>query len=132
MDTAEPSEVFAQIGVEGITRLVHAFYQRVPTDPLLGPLYPPEDLAGAEERLRDFLLFRCGGLPRYLETRGHPRLRMRHAPYAISSPLRDRWVELMDQAFAEVNLPPDAAVVLQKFLAHTATFLQNTLDEPSV
>jgi hemoglobin len=130
-DPAEPSAVYDQIGPDGITRIVSAFYRQVPTDDLLGPLYPPEDLAGAEERLCDFLLFRCGGASRYLETRGHPRLRMRHAPFVIGIEQRNRWVELMDRALDEVGLPPEADRVLRRFLQNTATFLINSLDDPN-
>jgi len=125
---AEPSEVFAEIGAERLVRLVAAFYRQVPQDDLLGPLYPPEDLAGAEERLRDFLLFRVGGSERYLATRGHPRLRMRHAPFRISSRERDRWVRLMDAALDECDAPLAAKEVLRRFLHETATFLINTPD----
>ncbi len=128
-DPAEPSSVYDQIGPDGIARLVAAFYRQVPTDDLLGPLYPPQDLAGAEERLRDFLLFRCGGASRYLETRGHPRLRMRHAPFVIGIEQRNRWVELIDRALDEVALPPEADRVLRRFLQNTATFLINSLDD---
>lgn len=127
-EPAEPSTVFDQIGVENLSRVVAAFYRQVPSDELLGPLYPPDDLAGAEQRLRDFLLFRCGGDSRYLETRGHPQLRMRHAPFAIAKPSRDRWVQLMDRALDEVQLPAEADAVLRRFLHETATFLINRPD----
>ena len=79
IDVMEEQEVYRLIGDEGFARLVSAFYRRVPHDDLLGPMYGEDDLAGAEHRLRDFLVFRFGGPPRYIETRGHPRLRMRHA-----------------------------------------------------
>ena len=72
-------ELFDTIGEDGFVRLIRAFYAQVPDDPILGPMYPKEDLAGAEERLRDFLIGRFGGPQRYVERRGHPRLRMRHA-----------------------------------------------------
>ncbi|OYW21665.1 MAG: hemin transporter [Planctomycetales bacterium 12-60-4] len=126
---AEPSTVFDQFGAAGLARLVAAFYRQVPQDDLLGPLYPPEDLAGAEERLCDFLIFRCGGSSRYLETRGHPRLRMRHGPFVIGSAMRNRWVALMDRALDEVAFPPDADAELRRFLHDTATFLINAEDE---
>jgi hemoglobin len=116
---------FEVIGDEGIARLVAAFYRHVPGDPILGPMYPSEDLAGAEERLRNFLRFRFGGRPEYVERRGHPRLRMRHAPFAVTSAARDRWVELMDVAFDEVAFPPEAERPLRAFLHATATFLIN-------
>lgn len=127
-DAAEPSVVFDQIGAERLTELVAAFYRQVPGDPVLGPMYPPHDLAGAEERLRDFLICRCGGSTRYLETRGHPRLRMRHAPFVIGPTARDRWLLLMERALQEVALPPAAADVLWRFLQQTAHFLQNATE----
>lgn len=117
--------VFAAIGEEGFARVVAAFYRRIPADPLLGPMYPPHDLAGAERRLRDFLVGRLGGPPRYVEERGHPRLRLRHAPFAIDAAARDRWLELMGQALDEARLPAEADAVLRPFLAHVATFLIN-------
>jgi hemoglobin len=125
-EPAEPSRVYAEIGPEKLATIVAAFYRQVPGDDLLAPLYPPDDLAGAEERLRDFLLFRCGGESRYLETRGHPRLRMRHAPFRITPAVRDRWVQLMDRALDELKLSPTADDVLRRFLHETATFLMNT------
>ena len=74
---------------------------------------------GAEERLRDFLIGRFGGPPRYIEQRGHPRLRMRHAPFAIDEAARNRWVELMDRALDEARLPDDATSLLREFLHAT-------------
>lgn len=128
MSPAEPSEVFAEIGAERLRQLVAAFYRQIPSDAVLGPLYPPEDLAGAEERLRDFILFRVGGESRYLDTRGHPRLRMRHAPFKIAQRERDRWVDLMDVALHSLDCPAPAKEVLRRFLHETATFLVNTPD----
>jgi len=92
---------------------------------VLGPLYQAHDLAGAERRLRDFLLFRFGGPATYLETRGHPRLRIRHAPFAIGSAARDRWVQVMERALDEADLPEDVHRTLKDFFANTATFLMN-------
>ena len=121
----EEQEIYAVIGQEGFDRLVGAFYRQIPTDPVLGPLYPAQDFEGAEKRLRDFLLFRFGGPATYLETRGHPRLRMRHAPFAIGTAARDRWVELMDRALDEAELPAEAHEALKTFFGATATFLMN-------
>jgi hemoglobin len=118
-------QVYEAIGDEGFTRLVRAFYAQVPADPILGPMYPKEDLAGAEQRLRDFLVGRFGGPPRYLEQRGHPRLRMRHAPFAIDEAARNRWVALMDRALADAQLPGDSTAVLRQFFHSTATFMIN-------
>ena len=117
--------VYERIGEEGFARLVAGFYRQVPGDPVLGPMYPKADLAGAEVRLRDFLVGRFGGPARYIERRGHPRLRMRHMPFAIDAEARNRWVLLMDQALAEAALPEDATEVLRAFFHSTATFLRN-------
>lgn len=117
--------VFAIIGEDGFVRLVAAFYRQIPSDDILGPMYPKHDLAGAEERMRNFLMFRFGGPMTYLETRGHPRLRMRHAPFAITEAARNRWVEIMDRALAEAALPQSAESTLREFFHATATFMQN-------
>ena len=104
---------------------MRAFYAQVPADDILGSMYPADDLAGAEERLRDFLVGRFGGPPRYMEQRGHPRLRMRHMPFAIDATGRNRWVTLMDRALVEAALPDDAVAVLQPFFHHMASFMIN-------
>jgi hemoglobin len=121
-------QVYERIGEEGFTRLVRAFYAQVPADEVLGPMYPPDDLAGAEERLRDFLIGRFGGPPRYVEQRGHPRLRMRHMPFVIDRPARDRWMTLMERALQEVQLPPDVTALMRQFLNQVATFMINRAD----
>ena len=118
-------DVYGAIGEEGFTRLIHAFYAQVPADPILGPMYPKEDLAGAEERLRDFLIGRFGGPQRYIERRGHPRLRMRHMPFAIDEAARNRWVMLMDRALEEAQLPDEVTTLLREFLHGVATFMIN-------
>ncbi len=119
------THVYALIGDDGFTRLVAAFYRRVGTDDLLAPMYPKDDLAGAEERLRAFLIQRFGGPDLYSQQRGHPRLRMRHAPFAINHAGRDRWVALMEQSLAEVQLPPEAERLLRQFFHDAATFMIN-------
>jgi hemoglobin len=124
----EEQEIYSAIGQEGFERLVAAFYRQVPGDDVLGPIYPAHDLPGAEQRLRDFLIFRFGGPPVYLEQRGHPRLRMRHAPFSIGQNERDRWVLLMNRALDEAKLPEPADRVLRAFFAPTATFLINRTD----
>ena len=118
-------DVHPAIGDEGFARLVRAFYAQVPGDEVLGPMYPAHDLAGAEERLRDFLIGRFGGPPHYIERRGHPRLRMRHAPFAIDAAARNRWVTLMDRALDEARLPEEAASALRGFFHAMATFMIN-------
>jgi hemoglobin len=118
-------DVYPQIGEDGFARLVRAFYARVPADDILGPMYPADDLPGAEARLRDFLVGRFGGPPRYVEQRGHPRLRERHAPFAIDQPARDRWMALMGHALDETALPAESDAVLRRFFDDTATFMIN-------
>jgi|SRR5579862_291735 hemoglobin len=117
--------VYALIGEEGFVRLVGAFYKQVPGDAVLGPMYAGRDLGESEERLRDFLVFRFGGPSRYLDRRGHPRLRMRHMMFPIDQRARDRWVQLMGSAFEEAKLPADAERVLRSFFESTASFLIN-------
>jgi hemoglobin len=121
----EELNVYALIGEEGFARLVGAFYRQVPHDEILGQMYPREDLAGAEERLRDFLIGRLGGPQRYIERRGHPRLRARHMPFRIDRAARDRRIALMENAFAEAALVPEAEAFLREFLSQMATFMIN-------
>ena len=123
-------DIYAQIGEEGFARLVRAFYKQVPADDILGPMYPPDDLPGAEQRLRDFLVGRFGGPQRYMESRGHPRLRMRHMPFRLDQAARDRWVQLMDKALAEAALPAESTAALREFFHHMATFLMNSTEQP--
>jgi hemoglobin len=118
-------QLFEQVGEEGFTRLVRAFYAQVPGDSILGPMYPGDDLPGAEERLRDFLIGRFGGPQRYIERRGHPRLRMRHMPFTIDQAARDRWMTLMDRALDEARLPVEATSLLREFFHAMATFMIN-------
>lgn len=124
-DEAAVSAIYQTIGEETLTQVVASFYRRVPTDEILGPMYPPEDLAGAERRLLGFLRFRFGGPQDYIMERGHPRLRMRHAPFVVDAAARDRWFELMSAAVREANVPEPAATTMLDFLADIATFLIN-------
>lgn len=119
------ADIYARIGEDGFARLVAAFYAQVPADEVLGPMYPADDMEGAEQRLRDFLVGRFGGPPRYEERRGHPRLRMRHLPYQLDQDARDRWVQLMDRALDEAALPPEVTQFLRHFFHEMATFLMN-------
>ena len=121
----QEAEVFSLIGEEGFARLVAAFYRQVPADDVLGPLYPKDDLAGAEARLRLFLIQRFGGPEIYSQLRGHPRLRMRHAPFAVDMVARSRWLKLMAAAFGEAKLPAQVETLLGKYFNETATFLVN-------
>lgn len=124
-NTLTENEIYKAIGSEGISRLVRAFYQQVPQDDVLGPMYPEDDLPGAEDRLRMFLIFRFGGPQDYLQHRGHPKLRLRHAPFPVDQTARDRWVMLMDNALQSCQFPPEPSHVIRVFLANVATFLIN-------
>ena len=119
-------DVYAAIGDDGFQRLVAAFYRQIPGDCILGPMYPASDLAGAEDRLRLFLIGRFGGPPTYIEQRGHPRLRMRHHPFQVDQAARDRWMELMGRAMDEARLPEEAATVLRGFFDSMSSFMINS------
>ena len=118
-------DVYAAIGEDGFRRLIAAFYRQVPGDDILGAMYPPHDLAGAEQRLRDFLIGRFGGPQRYIEQRGHPRLRMRHMPFAVNPAARERWLQLMTHALDEVQLPPEIDAFLREFFDGVSAMLVN-------
>ena len=121
----EEETIFQQLGEEGFERFVGAFYRQVKTDDLIGPMYPADDWEGSEKRLRDFLVGRFGGPLRYIEERGHPRLRMRHMPFAIGEAERDRWLELMSAALEESKIAEGPRVVLWEFFKATADFMRN-------
>ncbi len=124
MEAATPS-VYAQLGDEGFQRLVAAFYRLVAEDAILRPLYPEQDLAGAERRLRLFLIQYFGGPNRYSAERGHPRLRMRHAPFVIGPVERDHWIAAMTAALAEAQILEPARSEMKGYFERTATFLIN-------
>ena len=118
--------IYETIGEDGITRMVRAFYRQVPADDVLAPMYPKDDLEGSEERLRDFLLYRFGGPQRYIETRGHPRLRMRHAPFPIDQRARDRWVKAHGRCRGRCRAAaPDRRHAQENSSVNVATFLIN-------
>jgi hemoglobin len=121
-------DIYTIIGEDGFERLVAAFYRQIPSDDILGPMYPKDDLAGAEGRLRDFLVGRFGGPQRYVEARGHPRLRIRHAPFPIGAAARERWLTLMTRALVETELPPAVDAYLRQFFVAVANMLINRPD----
>ena len=121
----EEVDIYARVGEDGFRRLVAAFYRQVSDDSILGPMYPREDLVGAEERLRDLLVGRFGGPQRYIEQRGHPRLRQRHMPFAIGQEARERWLQLMTRALDEAAFPAEADAFLREFFAAVSTMLIN-------
>jgi hemoglobin len=117
--------LYINLGQEGITQLVAAFYKQVPNDDILGPMYPSHEMDAAEARLRDFLIYRLGGPQTYIEQRGHPRLRMRHMPFAIDVNARNRWIELMTHALDEIEISAKDRELMLAFFEHLATFMIN-------
>jgi hemoglobin len=126
MSQIEDHQIAEAIGEAMIADVVAAFYRRVPEDRILGPLYPADDMDGAAARLTGFLIFRFGGSQDYLQQRGHPALRMRHAPFVVNQAARDHWYALMDAAINECEVPEPAATAMRQFLSNTATFLINS------
>lgn len=117
--------LYEMLGEDGFDRLTRAFYDQVPDDEVLAPMYPEGGMEEARIRLRDFLVGRFGGPQRYVEQRGHPRLRMRHMPFAIDGEARNRWMELMSNAMGTVQLPREAREGLLEFFGQVATFMIN-------
>jgi hemoglobin len=112
-------------GEETFRRLVHAFYQGVAADPVLRPVYPAKDLGPAEEHLRLFLMQYWGGPGTYSEQRGHPRLRMRHARFAIGEAERDAWLRHMRAALDQLGLDAEHDTQLWDYLVMAAHSLVN-------
>ncbi|GAB2986932.1 globin [Nocardioides montaniterrae] len=118
---------YDQIGGEDtIRRIVAAFYAGVAHDEVLRPMYPEADLGPAEERFRLFLAQYWGGPTTYSELRGHPRLRMRHAPFVVDEAARDRWLGHFRAALDEVQLPPEQDRAFWDYVTHAANFMVNT------
>ncbi len=115
-------------GAQTFRRLVGRFYSSVATDPVLRPLYPEEDLTDAADRLRMFLEQYWGGPRTYGERRGHPRLRMRHAPFQVTPQARDHWLMHMRDAVDSLDLPTEAEQLLWRYLESAAHSLVNTFE----
>jgi hemoglobin len=123
---ARTDSLFAAVGgEETFRRLVDAFYRGVADDPVLRPLYPERDLGPAAERLRMFLIQYWGGPSTYSEQRGHPRLRMRHAPFTIDEAARDAWLRHMRAALDSLDLAPAYEQELWNYLRMAAESLRN-------
>ena len=112
-------------GAPVFSALVAHFYAGVRTDPVLAPLYPQDDWDGAETRLRSFLEQYWGGPTTYSQERGHPRLRMRHAPFAIGTAERDAWLRHMRAAVDSLELTPEHDAALWGYLEMAALSMQN-------
>ncbi|WFE46825.1 globin [Verrucosispora sp. WMMD1129] len=112
-------------------RLVEEFYAGIAADPLLRPMYPEEDLGPAADRMRLFLMQYWGGPNTYSAQRGHPRLRMRHAPFRIGAAERDAWLRHMRRAVDSLDLPPALATELWNYLERAAYFMVNDMADPA-
>jgi hemoglobin len=122
---AQPATIYEQVGgFEAFRRLVDAFYDGVESDAVLRPLYP-ESLDGPREHLSLFLAQYFGGPATYSEQRGHPRLRMRHFPFAIGRRERDAWVAHMLEAVDSTGVAEPARSEMREYFQNAATFLIN-------
>jgi len=121
-----PDSVYAAIGGEAtFTVLVDVFYAGVAGDPVLRAFYPEDDLGPAAERLRLFLMQYWGGPSTYSDERGHPRLRMRHVPFAINVAARDRWLTHMRRALDALALPPAYDELMWRYFTTAADSMRN-------
>jgi hemoglobin len=121
------ADFYTRVGGEQTFRtLVQRFYSSVASDPTLRPLYPEEDLAPAAERLTLFLIQYWGGPTTYSQSRGHPRLRIRHAPFVIGTAERDAWLRHMREALDSLQLDPELAAELWKYLSMAAESMRNS------
>lgn len=127
----QPGETFFDEigGAETITRIVARFYEGVSDDEVLRPLYPEEDLGPAEERFRLFLMQYWGGPTTYSENRGHPRLRMRHAPFAVTPKAAEHWLLHFKAGLDSVDLTPEQRERFWDYVTHAAQFMVNTLED---
>jgi len=112
-------------GTPFFEQLVEAFYNGVEADPLLRPIYP-NDLVSARARLLGFLVQYWGGPTTYSDERGHPRLRMRHAPYVIGQAERDAWMTNMESAISHVKPEPAIEAALKDYFETAATHMINS------
>ena len=120
---------FERVGGEAVfQKLAAEFYRGVSGDPLLSPMYPPDDMAGAERRLRMFLEQYWGGPDTYQQERGHPRLRMRHAQFPIGPKARDAWLSHMRVAVDSLKLSPADDAELWGYLQRAAHAMLNTFE----
>ncbi len=116
-------------GMPTIRKIVDRFYKGIATDELIRPMYPEEDLGPAAERLTLFLAQYWGGPTTYSDNRGHPRLRMRHAPFAVSPAAKDRWLHHFRAGLDAANLTPEQDATFWAYAEHAAQFMVNTFEE---
>ncbi len=116
-------------GMPTFVKIVDRFYEGVATDEVLRPLYPEEDLAPAAERFTLFLAQYWGGPTTYSDNRGHPRLRMRHAPFAVTPKAAQRWLHHFRAGLDAANLTPEQDAKFWDYVTHAAQFMVNTFEE---
>ena len=115
-------------GSETFSLLAHRFYVAVATDPLLAPMYPADDMAGAQERLQLFLEQYWGGPTTYQDRRGHPRLRMRHADFHIATPEHDAWLRCRHAAVIALPIAEELKEELWTYFQYAAHSMKNSPD----
>lgn len=118
-------------GMDTIRTIVDAFYAEVAADELMRPMYPEEDLGPAAERLTLFLAQYWGGPTTYSDTRGHPRLRMRHAPFEVTPTAAQHWLSHMRAGLDAAQLTPEQDARFWDYVTHAAQFMVNTPDPVS-
>jgi hemoglobin len=116
-------------GLDTFRLLVVKFYEGVADDEVLRPLYPEEDLGPAIERFTMFLVQYWGGPTTYSDQRGHPRLRMRHAPFAVTPLAKEHWLRHFRAALDEVALTAEQDARFWDYVTHAAQFMVNTFEE---
>ena len=127
--TEEPASLFERVGgMPFFAALAGRFYAGVADDPVLRPLYPPE-LDAAQDRLKLFLAQYWGGPTTYSDSRGHPRLRMRHAPFAVTPVAAQHWLEHFRAALDAVELTPEQDARFWDYVTHAAQFMVNTFEQ---
>ncbi len=119
-----PDTIYAQLGADAFWRIARAFYARIETHPRLRPMFP-EDLSDAVRNQAEFLIQYFGGPSDYSARKGHPRLRMRHAPFRIGLSERNDWVDTMREALNDAQIAPSARAPMMAYFEHTATFMIN-------
>ncbi len=117
-------------GLPVVERIVARFYEGVASDPVLRPMYPDEDLAdgAAARRLTLFMAQYWGGPSTYSEERGHPRLRMRHAPFAVTPKAREAWLRHFREGLDSVALTPEQDAKFWGYVTYAAEFMLNAED----
>ncbi len=123
----KPQSIYDIIGEAPIRAMVDAFYDAVAEDPLLRPMYP-QDLSESRRHLRLFLVQFFGGPRDYSAERGHPRLRMRHFPFAIDQQARDHWLRHMLAAIDSVGIAEPARSHMRDYFKRSSEFLINRRD----